>query len=232
MTDWKTKRDAAADKEQLNADGSIGYCQEYFKAGADWARAEAQAEIELLKKQAGSKLPDYLHEIVMQDNEKLRVEIERLSALTKDHEDDWKRIQDAERERVQLRAEVARLKDEKDELRSHYETRKRMDGHRAMSKDRKEIFFGDEALTKGRGVHDIGAVNELKACKDRNERLKAAVLRSSEAMIDLRRIMTTLQDGLDPVITMDTRQCLEMLDHAVEIIDVHKFDLKDLGLLE
>lgn len=45
MTDWTKRRDELAESEHKNADGSIGYCPECFKAGYDQARKDMLEEM-------------------------------------------------------------------------------------------------------------------------------------------------------------------------------------------
>lgn len=78
-----------------------GYTDEMsFIAGATWAREQCQAEIEHKDK--------VFSETICRELE-LKAEVERLTnILGKDRMDDWKRIQDAERECERLKGELAK----------------------------------------------------------------------------------------------------------------------------
>lgn len=83
---------------------------EYFKAGFDSAVQLEQGEIEYLQRQLADERSGDC------DIQKTNARLQRnIAALAKDHADDWKRIQDAERERDRWREWAEKLAEALDE---------------------------------------------------------------------------------------------------------------------
>lgn len=125
--DFKRDRDAAAELEFKKADGSVGYCVECFKDGADWAHERASAEIEASKDFAVREVARMQNiflgeqsavlEVMRNKNADLREQLEAARAELKAKHLECEKLKNARDDRTEALFRERRVCAENDKLR-------------------------------------------------------------------------------------------------------------------